>query len=408
MEPITTAATNAANTVTRALWGGNPSGGAQKVMPGPATGGAPATDESHSSRDTAADSPTSYTSEGGPPTPTDHNPNLPFSGSIEGVSSLGGKGTLKGNGTENTDSHVSLGETETRGFEGSSIGAYPDTHDHSLPWLGKTELGNYAPGDHRPDDTHPTGIGRSSDALGETELGKTQPGHTEVGHSSYTTDTANRTPSDFTFGTQSHREKEAITSGSAGVPRDSSLSGTPGSISTHKSTSSNEPTGQSGLPQPPTADARSNEPTGQFGLAQPSTSTPAADAPSRSVTGSSITGPSITGSSITGSSVTGSSEPGSGAAVGPSVVSPPSTEDPPAPKQQGADKPLSEPSGSSVPAPSGGNPAPSGGNPLMGGMKLNNETTGQGTGEKYEKSTGLAADGGDFDASRPGAGREAE
>lgn len=31
-----------------------------------------------------------------------------------------------------------------------------------------------------------------------------------------------------------------------------------------------------------------------------------------------------------------------------------------------------------------------------------------GTGEKYEKSTGVAAEGGDFDASRPGAGREAE
>ncbi|KAL0636910.1 hypothetical protein Q9L58_004132 [Maublancomyces gigas] len=31
-----------------------------------------------------------------------------------------------------------------------------------------------------------------------------------------------------------------------------------------------------------------------------------------------------------------------------------------------------------------------------------------GTGEKYEKSTGVAAEGGDFDASRPGAGREAD
>ncbi|KAI1180255.1 hypothetical protein F4777DRAFT_574015 [Nemania sp. FL0916] len=32
----------------------------------------------------------------------------------------------------------------------------------------------------------------------------------------------------------------------------------------------------------------------------------------------------------------------------------------------------------------------------------------KGTGEKYEKTTGLQADGGDFDATRPGAGREAD
>jgi hypothetical protein len=36
------------------------------------------------------------------------------------------------------------------------------------------------------------------------------------------------------------------------------------------------------------------------------------------------------------------------------------------------------------------------------------ESPDQGTSEKYVKSTGLAADGGDFDATRPGAGREAE
>jgi hypothetical protein len=32
----------------------------------------------------------------------------------------------------------------------------------------------------------------------------------------------------------------------------------------------------------------------------------------------------------------------------------------------------------------------------------------KGTGTEYVKSTGLAADGGDFDASKPGAGREAD
>lgn len=38
----------------------------------------------------------------------------------------------------------------------------------------------------------------------------------------------------------------------------------------------------------------------------------------------------------------------------------------------------------------------------------NEEGKKEGTGEEYVKSSGLAADGGDFDASRPGAGREAD
>ncbi|KAK7934963.1 hypothetical protein PG985_000458 [Apiospora marii] len=36
------------------------------------------------------------------------------------------------------------------------------------------------------------------------------------------------------------------------------------------------------------------------------------------------------------------------------------------------------------------------------------KSTGEGTGEKYVKTTGLQADGGDFDATKPGAGREAD
>ncbi len=36
------------------------------------------------------------------------------------------------------------------------------------------------------------------------------------------------------------------------------------------------------------------------------------------------------------------------------------------------------------------------------------ESHGEGTGEKYVKSSGMKADGGDFDASNPGAGREAD
>lgn len=50
-----------------------------------------------------------------------------------------------------------------------------------------------------------------------------------------------------------------------------------------------------------------------------------------------------------------------------------------------------------------------GGAGAMGQPKLpDSESSEEGTGTKYEKSTGLKADGGDFDASRPGAGREAD
>ncbi|KAI1659643.1 hypothetical protein F4813DRAFT_353593 [Daldinia decipiens] len=38
----------------------------------------------------------------------------------------------------------------------------------------------------------------------------------------------------------------------------------------------------------------------------------------------------------------------------------------------------------------------------------NAKSTGEGTGEQYVKSSGLQADGGDFDATKPGAGREAD
>lgn len=37
-----------------------------------------------------------------------------------------------------------------------------------------------------------------------------------------------------------------------------------------------------------------------------------------------------------------------------------------------------------------------------------NSDESKGTGEQYVKTTGLAADGGDFDATKPGAGREAD
>jgi len=76
-------------------------------------------------------------------------------------------------------------------------------------------------------------------------------------------------------------------------------------------------------------------------------------------------------------------------------------------KYQGANKCLKEPSGSSdhlsIAASNTGDPRP-----LSGDMKLGNESHYEGTGERYERSTGLPADGGDFDATCPGAGREAE
>ena len=43
-----------------------------------------------------------------------------------------------------------------------------------------------------------------------------------------------------------------------------------------------------------------------------------------------------------------------------------------------------------------------------GGEGLQKTSTGEGTGKEYVKSTGLQAEGGDFDASRPGAGKEAD
>jgi hypothetical protein len=46
---------------------------------------------------------------------------------------------------------------------------------------------------------------------------------------------------------------------------------------------------------------------------------------------------------------------------------------------------------------------------MPGGQKLPvSQGTGKGTGEQWIKSTGTVADGGNFDAAAPGAGREAD
>ncbi|KAK6350095.1 hypothetical protein TWF696_006342 [Orbilia brochopaga] len=108
---------------------------------------------------------------------------------------------------------------------------------------------------------------------------------------------------------------------------------------------------------------------------------------------------------------TGFGGPGSGAE--PSVSSDPSSAPQPTQKHQGGDRPAASPVNASKKSGNSSSPASSmggGSGGGAGGMKLpdsENQSKGEGTGEKYEKSTGMAADGGDFDATRPGAAREA-
>ncbi|KAK6361620.1 hypothetical protein TWF730_005338 [Orbilia blumenaviensis] len=143
-------------------------------------------------------------------------------------------------------------------------------------------------------------------------------------------------------------------------------------------------------------------------------------------------GPISTGGQPQGANVTGeerdtnkntfssSNEPNTGfggsAGAQPSVSADPSSAQQDTPHHQGGDKPTAEPdtsstgSGSSGVSGAGSMGGSVGGPGGPGGMKLpesDNKSKGEGTGTKYEKSTGLAAEGGDFDATRPGAAREA-
>jgi len=114
-------------------------------------------------------------------------------------------------------------------------------------------------------------------------------------------------------------------------------------------------------------------------------------------------------------SMSNSNEPNTGfggAGAQPSVGADVSDADK-AQRTQGGDRPMDDPSDQKKPSTSeGGAPKPlsggaSGG--ADGGMKPDpGHGTGEGTGERYEKSTGVQAEGGDFDATRPGAGREAD
>jgi len=121
----------------------------------------------------------------------------------------------------------------------------------------------------------------------------------------------------------------------------------------------------------------------------------------------------------------------SGAGAAPSVGAAPESGAQPTTKQQGADKPTTGPegadehaavkesknaaeesqeSGSVATEPQGPGPKVlgSGGDAEKKDDGPQTESHGEGTGEKYVKSSGLKADGGDFDAANPGAGKEAD
>jgi hypothetical protein len=143
--------------------------------------------------------------------------------------------------------------------------------------------------------------------------------------------------------------------------------------------------------------------------------------------------------SATASDKPTSSNDTSGAGATPSVGADPSSGAQPSEKQQGADRPAGAPSSeehdriketkkeaedaakvdTSGPGPrSLEEKAREGGGAGAGAGAGENddddddgpqkESHGEGTGEKYVKSSGMVADGGDFDASNPGAGREAD
>ena len=133
-------------------------------------------------------------------------------------------------------------------------------------------------------------------------------------------------------------------------------------------------------------------------------------------------------SSVESRGQTTSGPVGSMGPVEPSVGADPASGQKPIQKQQGADRPGDEPSAEQAEAIGSEKAATeesqasqptdtsatgtSGGPPKTGGEEKkagpDAPSTGEGTGEIWVKSSGVAADGGDFDATKPGAGREAE
>lgn len=136
-------------------------------------------------------------------------------------------------------------------------------------------------------------------------------------------------------------------------------------------------------------------------------------------------GPRSTGGFLQGANLTGnqgtnqnsqsnSNEPNTGFGGGgaqPSVTADPEYAQQDTTKHQGGDRPNEDPEDSSTSSRKFGDDSTGSGSSGVGGMKLpesDNKSSGEGTGQLYEKSTGLHCDGGDFDASRPGAAREAD
>lgn len=142
-----------------------------------------------------------------------------------------------------------------------------------------------------------------------------------------------------------------------------------------------------------------------------------------------INAPEIS-SAFTSDKPSSSNEP---AASGPepSISADPSSAAQPTPKQQGADRPEETPNSeehkrikeAKKEAEDAQNVDVSGPGPVPleeakktgvatggegGDDGIQKESVGEGTGEKYVKSSGLKADGGDFDAANPGAGKEAD
>ncbi|KAG0127081.1 hypothetical protein HOY82DRAFT_580728 [Tuber indicum] len=313
------------------------------------------------------------------PEATAHKPNNPPTGDTDNVRSPGGKDALKVH-------HGELGNRSTLG--GTESGS---ARNHSAP-LGKTELGTRwlsnqpSGGLGKPElgkmestkDDHSAGgislgktehrdtdLGKAEGKaeFGKTEFAKSAQSKTELGNfSDYSTNSnRNANTSDSLAGDRGR--KELGPGHGTGIPHTSDLNASSklGSDFISKPSSTNETAGQSQLSQPSAASTTDEAP--------------------RIVAGVIGGGP--------------------GAAVEPSAGAQPTHE------QQSTDKSLEEPSSSgdcsSAVAPNMGGPKP-----LGSGMKLDSGSHGEGTGEKYERSTGLAADGGDFDATRPGAGREAD
>jgi hypothetical protein len=123
----------------------------------------------------------------------------------------------------------------------------------------------------------------------------------------------------------------------------------------------------------------------------------------------------------TNNPVVGGMGGGPASVVGPSVGAAPSSEDSVNEKDQGAGRPMLESNSNSRTIPNAnpttgrqsvrlidGHPESSGPKTVPGAKLPSAIATGEGTGTKYVKSTGVAAEGGTFDAAAPGAGVEAD